>query len=131
MWLYKNKPVTQLDHVPLSVVGFIYLIEDVNTPFYYIGRKNLYSVRTLPPLKGYKRKRKVFKQSNWVNYQSSNDTVKKWISPKKTILKWCYSKKEMTYEENKALYCHNVLEDPNAVNENISGKFYKQEFKKD
>lgn len=128
MWLYKNKEVTDISQIPDGVVGFIYVIQNSDTGEYYIGKKSLYSSRTLPPLKGYKRKRKVTKESDWKTYQSSSKIVKEWISPNKGILKYCYSKKEMTYEEIRALMCNYAMEDPKCMNENISGKFFKQEF---
>ena len=127
MWHYQNKLVTDITSVPYGVVGFIYVIQN-EVGEYYIGKKSLYSTRTLPPLKGTKRKRKLTKESDWIKYQSSSKIVKEWNSPKKAILKWCYSKKEMTYEEIRALMCNFAMEDPKCVNENISGKFFKGEF---
>ena len=41
------------------------MITNKDTNEFYIGKKSLYSHRTLPPLKGYKRKRKVIKESKW------------------------------------------------------------------
>ena len=128
MWLYESKEVTDISQIPLEVVGFIYVIQNALTGEYYIGKKSLYSSRTLPPLKGSRRKRKVTKESDWKTYQSSSKIVKEWVSPKKAILKYCYSKKELTYEEIRALMCNYAMEDPKCVNENISGKFFKGEF---
>lgn len=128
MWLYNNTEVTDITQVPEGAVGFVYVIQNEGSGEYYIGKKSLYSTRTLPPLKGTKRKRKVTKQSDWIKYQSSSKIVKEWVSPKKAILKWCYSKKELTYEEIRALMCNYAMEDPKCVNENISGKFFKGEF---
>lgn len=127
-WLYNNNKISSISEIPEGVVGFIYQIINQDTNEWYIGKKSLYSHRTLPPLKGYKRKRKVTKESDWIKYQSSSQTVKQWNSPVKIILKYCYSKKEMTYEEIRALMCNYALEDPNCLNENISGKFFKEEF---
>lgn len=131
MWKYNNIEITQLSQIPEEVVGFIYVIQNKDTGEYYIGKKSLYSTRTLPPLKGTRRKRKVTKQSDWLNYQSSSKIVKEWVSPNKGILKYCYSKKEMTYEEIRALMCNYALEDPKCVNENINGKFFKNEFNRE
>jgi hypothetical protein len=127
MWLYNNKEILTLDDIPEGVVGFIYLIIDLPTTHYYIGKKNLYSFRTLPPLKGYKRKRKVTKESNWLTYQSSNDTVKAWVSPYKEVLQWCYSKKELTYREIEAIIRFQGLEDPMCLNDNLLGKFFSSD----
>jgi len=128
MWLFKSTEVNNISDIPEGVVGFVYLIKNEETGEWYVGKKSLYSTRSLPPLKGYKRKRKVTKLSDWLTYQSSSQKVKQWISPKKYILKYCYSKKEMTYQEIKALMCSDALEDPKCLNENISGKFFKDEF---
>lgn len=129
MWrLEDQQSISNISQIPEGVVGFIYKIINLKTEEYYIGKKSLYSTRTLPPLKGYSRKRKVTKQSDWLNYKSSSKTVKDWIYTDKIILKWCYSKKELTYEEIRALMCNYALEDPKCLNENISGKFFKGEF---
>lgn len=128
MWFYKKEKIQSIEDIPDNAIGFIYLIYNLETKEYYIGKKSLYSQRTLPPLKGQRRKRKVTKESDWTNYQSSSQKVKEWISPRKEILKWCYSKKELTYEETKALMCYNTMEDSKSLNENILGKFFKFEF---
>ena len=129
MWLYKNKQITSLQDLPSEVVGFVYLIINKETAEWYVGKKNIYSQRTLPPLKGERRKRKVTKQTNWVQYQSSNESVKEWISPYKEILVYCYTKKQLTYEEMKAILCLQGLEDQKCMNSNVLGKFFKDEFK--
>lgn len=128
MWKYNSIEVTDISQVPLGAVGFIYVILNSSTGEYYIGKKQLYSTRTLPPLKGTRRKRKVIKESDWKTYQSSSKKVKEWISPKKSIIVWCYSKKELTYEETRALMCYRTMEDELSLNENILGKFFKFEF---
>ena len=78
-WKYEGKLITEISDMPEDTIGFIYKIQENNSEF-YIGRKSLYSYRTLPPLKGTKRKRKVVKESNWKKYQSSHSEVKKWDS---------------------------------------------------
>lgn len=129
MWYFNEKPVSKLQDIPKGVIGFIYLISNRDTGFYYVGKKSIYSTRKLPPLKGKTRKRVVTKEANWTGYMSSNKDVQQWQNVDKSILDWAYSKKQLTYLENKALYCLGVLEDEFAMNENISGKFYKGEFK--
>ena len=44
---------------------------------------------------------------------------------RKTILKVCPTKRNLTYEEAKHLFIYEVLEDENSINENILGSFYK------
>ena len=63
------------------------MITNKDTNEFYIGKKSLYSHRTLPPLKGYKRKRKVIKESKWRDYSSSNKSVQGWTYLKKCLQK--------------------------------------------
>ena len=127
MWLYKDKEVKRLSDIPKGVVGFCYIITNQETGEWYVGKKSLYSYRKLPPLKGYTRKRKVVKESDWVNYSSSNKLVKNWNSPTKEILQYCYTKKQMTYYEIQAIVCLNGLEDDKCLNENLLGKFFPKD----
>ena len=78
MWLYKNTEVTDISQIPEGVVAFIYKITNNITNQVYYGKRSIYSSRTLPPLKGSKRKRKVIKESNWADYKSSNKEVQEW-----------------------------------------------------
>jgi hypothetical protein len=130
MWVVQPDldPITDLSQVPEGAIGFVYEIRNFKTGEYYIGKKSIYSNRTLPPLKGERKKRKVTKVSDWLNYQSSSSIVKEWKFVQKIILKWCYSKKELTYEEIRALMCNYAMEDEKCVNQNINGKFFKGEF---
>ena len=125
VWKYNKKEINNLSDIPEGVVGFVYIItrEDGS---YYVGKKQIYSTVKLKPLKGERRKRVVTKESNWKTYMSSNKEVQKWKDVDKEILHWCLSKIELTYYENKALYCLGVLEDENSMNGNISGKIYKE-----
>ena len=43
----------------------------------------------------------------------------------RTIIKICFSKTELTYQETKAQFQHEVLERDNWLNGNILGRFYK------
>ena len=100
-WKYEGKLITEISDMPEDTIGFIYKIRKKVTGEFYIGRKSLYSHRTLPPLNGTKRKRKVVKESNWKKYQSSHSEVKKWDSDdiEKFIIRFCKTKKALTYYE--------------------------------
>ena len=128
-WVYNEKEVKSIDDLPNDCIGFIYKISNTKTNEYYIGKKNIYQRRTLPPLKGYKRKRKVIKESKWQSYRSSNDEVKSWNEEniKLEILRFCKSKKSLTYYELQEQIEHNVLLDEKCLNENILGKFYRKD----
>ena len=130
-WLWEGNHIKD-EEVPESAVGFIYMIEHIPTGKYYIGKKNLWAKRTLPPLKGTKRKRKVIKESDWKSYMSSNQWIKEEASVdvtafKKKILQFCYSAKSLTYYELYWQMKYNVLADENSLNDNLLGKFFRKD----
>ena len=50
MWYYLNKEIKSINDMPEGVIGFVYeLIFTDNTK--YIGKKNLYTTRTIKALK--------------------------------------------------------------------------------
>ena len=69
-WLYQGKPFTE-DMVGNNI-GFVYVIRNIASGQMYIGKKLFHSTRTLPPLAGKKRRRKVVKSSNWQTDWSSS-----------------------------------------------------------
>jgi len=89
--------------VPANSVGFVYSITQISTNLRYIGAKNFYSKVVRPPLKGYKRKRRSLKESDWKTYTSSgkwSDSIK--ASPKDftyNILHLCESKTDLAARE--------------------------------
>ena len=140
MWLYGKDEIHSLEDIfehKEDVYGFIYEVEHIPTKKKYIGKKVLMFNRTLPPLKGQKRKRKVVKESDWKTYVGSQLEVKQLLKEgtlddfKRTILMLVPTKKLLTYYEIKALFIRNALEDDNYLNNNILGKFYKKDFNYD
>ena len=65
-WKYKNKLFESEDIG--DYVGFVYIITDLSNNKKYIGKKNFWSTRRLPPLKGKSRRRTVKKESDWKDY---------------------------------------------------------------
>ncbi len=143
-WTYQGRPITEISDMPEGTIGFIYKIINHQTGEYYIGKKSLYSHRTLPPLKGYKRKRKVVKESKWIDYRSSNTQVQLWFHETESarlegnqdkindslelrILKFCKTKKALTYYELQEQFSHNVLADELSLNDNLLGKFFRKD----
>ena len=127
--------------IPEGAVGFVYMMNYLDTKsgimYAYIGKKNFYS----------KRKKKFGKKAlaamtdkrakkyetviklDYENYFSSNKELKQAYKDGKmiyrTILKICFSKMELTYEETKAQFKYEVLERDDYLNGNILGRFYK------
>ena len=131
-WLYKDKEVTE-ESIPEGSEGFVYKITHTPTGKYYIGKKSLWAKRTLPPLKGKKRKRRVIKESDWKKYHSSNDWIKAQVKEgnendfKREIIQFCPSKKSLTYYELRWQMYYDVLADDDCLNENLLGKFYRKD----
>ena len=133
-WKYNDKEFTSDDIGDYN--GFVYLITNKLTNKRYIGKKFFYSLRTLKPLKGYKRKRKVKKESDWQKYNSSSKYVLADIEEfgidnfEFKILNLCLDRAETNYSELKHLIYWQVLEkldeDGNRAfyNENIAMRFY-------
>jgi len=133
MWLYKENIISKIDLMPEGAFGFIYEIEHISSGKKYIGKKQLMSHRTLPPLKGQKRKRKVIKESDWKTYYGSQKEIKELVKENKgegfhrEILQFCFTKKQLTYYELKWQFARGVLESDEYLNDNLLGKFFKKD----
>lgn len=88
------------DYIPPKCIeGFIYLIEDRETGYRYIGKKSFWSrvkdTKKSSPTFG----KRIEKESNWRAYQSSNKTVADWDNPYKKVLCLCKTTFELSYKE--------------------------------
>ena len=137
MWFYQDKVIDNIEDMPRGTFGFIYEVQHIPTGRRYIGKKVLEFNRTLPPLKGTKRKRKVVKESDWKTYYGSHKEIKDLIKENKQdefrreILMYVSFKKLLTYYETNFLFIKEVLE-PNGnsyINDNILAKFYRKDFR--
>lgn len=135
MWLYEGKPIESIEDMPKGTFGFIYEVTHIPTGKKYIGKKQLMMNRTLPPLKGQKRKRKVVKEGDWKTYYGSQKEIKTLLKEgtpedfSREILQFVPSKKLLTYYELKMLFSKGVIEpNSNYLNDNISGRFFYKDF---
>ena len=137
MWNYKEELIGSIEQMPEGTHGFIYEVIHKPTGRKYIGKKVLEFNRTLPPLKGQKRKRKVTKESDWLTYYGSHQEIKQLIKEGKQeefsreILEFVPTKKLLTYFECKYLFIKEVLEHNEYINDNILAKFYRKDFNYD
>jgi len=137
MWIFEGKEFKQED-IPEGAIGFVYEMSAIidNKSVRYIGKKNFYSdVKTKLAKKDMssdKRKKtyKRVRKYNYQNYHSSNDVLKRahkdGIAIKRTILKICFNKTELSYTECKYQFSLSVLENEEFLNGNILGRFYNQ-----
>jgi hypothetical protein len=141
-WTYKGSYITELSDMPEGTIGFIYKITNGKTGQYYIGKKNVASIRkrnfgkkeiALLTDKRMKRYEMVTKESDWKTYRSSNKSVSEWFLDTANdqlqleILRFCSSTKSLTYYELQEQFAHNVLVDENALNDNLLGKFFRKD----
>lgn len=134
MWIYKGSEFTSEDIE--DHYAFVYEITCIPTGQKYIGKKFFYSKRTLPPLKGKKRRRIEYKESNWKDYWSSSKYVHKLIKEygeenfTREIISLHPDKREANYAELAEQVIRNVLEARDEagvriyLNENIERVFY-------
>ena len=99
----------------------------------YIGKKNFWSVKRLPPLKGKTRKRKKITESDWKEYYGSSEEVKQLVESqgcdnfKREILHLCDSKGEMSYYELKEQVMNDVLLKPDEYyNAFVGAKIHRK-----
>ncbi len=130
MWSYNGEDFELPE--PNPYIGFVYLITDLENDKKYIGKKNFWSIRKLPPLKGQKRKRTKRVESDWKTYYGSNEEVKLLVEAsggkrfKREILRLCSSKGEMSYFEAKEQFDRDVLFKRDYYNEFIGCKIHSK-----
>lgn len=104
-----------------DAIGFIYCITNP-TGKKYIGKKLMVSKSKKPPKKGKKRKTTVIKESDWRNYTSSSREVNEEMEKigkdkyKFEILRFAFSKSQLSYFEAKEQFDRNVLFDDSYLN---------------
>ena len=134
-WIYEGEEFTS-EKLQQGAYGFIYEMTATidGNQVKYIGKKNFYSQRKkkLKNLSSDKRKKtyEIVTKLDYENYYSSNEVLKAAyknnIQITRRILKICFSKTELTYQETKYQFIYEVLEKREYLNGNILGKFFKQ-----
>lgn len=137
-WIYKAVEFTD-EMIPEGAIGFVYEMEAIidGKSVRYVGKKNFFSVRkkrfgkkALAEMTDKRTKKyTMITKPSYQNYYSSNkvlqDAHKAGIPIKRYMVKICFSKTELTYEETKYQFKREVLEKEEYLNGNILGKFYK------
>ena len=132
------------EEFPEGTYGYVYQTTHIPTGKKYVGKKTLiYNQKkklgkkelALHEGKGRPPKFKIVqKESDWKTYYGSHHFIKEEIKKgnqadfKREILQPAYSKKELTYLENKWLFCLEVLESNEYLNDNIEGRYFKKDF---
>ena len=111
-----------------SFYWFVYRITNLTNGHDYIGRKYFKTVRKLNPLKGFKRKRKVSKETDLQEYWGSSNRLTEDIEKlgkenfKRQIICLCKTRGDTNYMEAKIQFDENVLLNENNYNGIIAVK---------
>ena len=125
-WTYNGVLFTSDD--VMDWYWFVYRITNLSNGHDYIGRKYFKTVRKLKPLAGFKRKRKVTKETDWQEYWGSsnrlNDDIEKLGKEnfKREIICLCKTRGDTNYMEAKIQFDENVLLNENNYNGIIAVK---------
>ena len=120
-WEY-NGNILEITSEDKDKVGFVYLVIDKKTNKKYIGKKYIWKKIARPPLKGKKRRRIDYVQSDWKTYTTSCEPLSNAIKERPIeefefkILHLCSAKGLTSYLEAKEQFLQNVLLDDNFYN---------------
>ena len=108
--------------MPEGANGFVYCILKKDTKEYYIGQKSMYKRIKRKPLKGKKRNRIDFVESDWKTYCSSG-TASEFISSNRLlfdfyIVHWTFSKTELNLLETYEIIKH--IHDDKCLNQCVN-----------
>jgi hypothetical protein len=138
MWIYKNDTIEEL---PEDCIGFVYLIENLETGRKYIGKKlakfSKTTYRVVKLKNGTKKKKKIRSKinSDWMDYYGSSVELNKDVELlgkeqfKREILFYCKSKAECSYVEAREQFIHKVLESDSYYNGQISCRIHGSHIK--
>lgn len=130
-----------VEQLPEDCIGFVYLITNTATDRKYVGKKLAKfaktSYRVIKQKNGIKKKKKIRGKidSNWREYWSSSDELKKDIALHgennftREILFYCKSKAECTYVEAREQFAKKVLESDDYYNGQISCRIHGSHIK--
>ena len=145
MWTYKGNIVNNINDLPKETFGFVYIIKNLETGKFYIGKKQIQSkvnkklgkkeIAALPTKRGRTPSKKlVITESNWQEYWGSCKPLLNDVKTlgkdkfKKEIIMVCSSKKLLTYWEAAFQIKEDVLLKDNNYNDTIFSHFYRKDF---
>jgi len=96
-WIYKGKPF--VEQPSEDIIGMVYLITELDTGKVYVGIKKFWKIIKYKPLKGRKNKRHKKRESDWREYISSSDYLKREIPLNPT-----------NYKREVLILCNNITE---------------------
>lgn len=141
-WTYNGEEIKTIDDTPEGSIGFVYLVRNMTNNMWYIGRKTFRAKRkkkltkkekALPENSRKKYKMVWHEYKGWQNYTGSskdlNSDIEKGHQYTKEILRWCFSKAELTFYEGREIVCGDALLDDNCYNSWVSMKVFGNNLK--
>lgn len=111
--------------IPEKFFGFIYRITRKSDGKMYIGKKQAWTVKKMPPLKGKKLKRHKEVETDWKTYTGSSPVLNEDIKAAGEsafdfeIIRFCTCKWELAYYEAEAQFTERVLFHPDKYYNSI------------
>lgn len=133
-WIDSNGTVVDIDNIPEGVVGFVYCITNKSTAKAYLGKKTFYNRKTRS-LKTKRRKKRTVVESDWKDYWSSSEELKRDIELlgkdqfERRILRFCKSKGEANYFELREQMLQDVLLKPGYYNSYVGTRIHRSHLK--
>ena len=143
-WLHENKVIDKIEDFPKGCFGFVYIIKNLTTHQFYIGKKFLSHKKTKKLGKkaiaeqtgpGRKKLKEVtYAESDWKTYWGSCkpllEDVKKLGEDNfsREILEFAITSKHLSYLEAKYQFKLDCLElHANSYVDNIQGRYFKKD----
>ena len=135
LWYYKDNPYDPDEKELNSLVGFVYCIEEVSTGMKYIGKKGFWRSKILPVTKKRLRRKRTLVESDWRTYHGSSERLKEQVKSgehiyKRSILRLCTTKGEMSYYEAREQFDKDVLLRDDYYNQFIGAKIHAKHLPK-
>jgi hypothetical protein len=118
-WTYQGVVILE---IPEEYIGFVYLITNITNNKKYIGKKLSKFIKSKPPLKGKKNRRRSLVESDWREYWGSSEKLQEDIKNlgennfTREIIYFCRSRAELSYLEAKEQFDRRVLETDDYYN---------------
>jgi hypothetical protein len=142
-WFSEKKEHNSIEDFPKDCFGYVYIITNLQTGRYYVGKKFLFhntkrkigkKEKLLMEGKGRKPSFElIHKESDWKSYWGSSKEFLAYVKEhgeenfKRTILHYAFNKRQLTYLEVKTQFGLGVLEDKLSFNDNIGGRYFKKD----
>lgn len=108
-WFFEGKEIKSIDDCDPKALGFIYEITNITKNKRYLGRKTIRKPDYTSGVNKGKSKGNYPFTAYCGSSKSLLEDIKNGDKYEKNILRWCYSKAELTYYESQAIYCSDSL----------------------